>query len=85
MAKFCIRCGRAYITRRSVTSVNFTDGLRCNQKSSDTRNQTRDIDLPAIMDPRRGESYRTFRGQFARKHVYDKSFGIIGRTVEDRR
>jgi len=26
-----------------------------------------------------------FRGQFVRKHVYDKSFGIIGRTVEDRR
>lgn len=50
MAKFCIRCGRVCITRRSVTGVNFTDGLRCNQKSSDIRNQTRDIDLPATMD-----------------------------------
>lgn len=51
MAKFCIRCERSvHHTRCSVTSANFTDGLRCNQKSSDIRNQTCDIDLPTTVD-----------------------------------
>lgn len=80
MAKFCIRCGRACITRRGVTSVNFTDGLRCNQKSSDIRSQTRDIDLPATMDPLPGRVIERFEDSLRGNMCTDKSFGIIGRT-----